>query len=120
MNVADDIFREDLDAGYATVLVEMIAGASSAPGLGVEVARRIASWADFAESALAVAFADSPLRTIIPTAEVAHAIVALYLGLEMLASLDGDRTRAAALFRQLALLGSGIEGLGLLNRKEQP
>ena len=30
--------------------------------------------------------------------EVAHAVVALYLGLEMLASLDGDRAAALALF----------------------
>ena len=29
VDVATDIFREDLDAGYVAVLVEMIAGASS-------------------------------------------------------------------------------------------
>ena len=37
VDVAMDIFREDLDAGYVAVLVEMIAGASSTPGLGAEV-----------------------------------------------------------------------------------
>ena len=42
------IFREDLDAGYAKVLVEMIAGASSTPGLGPEVLARIAPWTAFA------------------------------------------------------------------------
>jgi AcrR family transcriptional regulator len=109
--VAVDVFREDLDAGYATVLVEMIAGASSTPGLGAEVARRIAPWADFAESAVSSALADSPLRAMVPTGEVAHAIVALYLGLEMLANLDGDRGRATALFGHLALLVSAFEAL---------
>jgi len=34
MDVAAQIFREDLDTGHVTVLVEMIAGASSTPGLG--------------------------------------------------------------------------------------
>ena len=34
VDVAMDIFREDLDAGYVAVLVEMIAGASATPGLG--------------------------------------------------------------------------------------
>ncbi len=34
VDVATAIFREDLDAGYVAVLVEMIAGASSTPGLG--------------------------------------------------------------------------------------
>ena len=32
VDVATAIFREDLDAGYVAVLVEMIAGASSTPG----------------------------------------------------------------------------------------
>jgi len=107
--VAADVFLEDLDAGYAAVLVEMIAGASSSPGLGTEVARRIAPWTDFAESAVSAALSDSPLGALIPTPEIAHGIVALYLGLEMLATLDGDRTRAAALFGHLALLVSAFE-----------
>jgi AcrR family transcriptional regulator len=109
--VAVEVFGEDLDAGYATVLVEMIAGTSSTPGLGAEVARRIAPWTDFAESAVDAALADSPLRAMVPTGEVAHAIVALYLGLEMLATLDGDRSRATALFGHLALLVSAFEAL---------
>src|SRR5665213_3222013 len=37
MDVAAQIFREDLDTGHVAVLVEMIAGASSTPGLGAEV-----------------------------------------------------------------------------------
>ena len=40
VEVATDIFSEDLDAGYVAVLVEMIAGASSTPGLGPEVSAR--------------------------------------------------------------------------------
>ena len=35
---ARTIFTEDLDAGHVTVLVEMIAGARSVPGLGEQVA----------------------------------------------------------------------------------
>src|ERR1700722_5881283 len=44
VEAATAIFREDLDAGYVTVLAEMIAGASATPGLGAEVAMRIQSW----------------------------------------------------------------------------
>jgi hypothetical protein len=55
----------------------------------------------------------------------AHAVVALYLGLEMLAHLDGDRTRALALFaraRQLAVLTQALGGSseGEPGRKEMP
>src|SRR5271155_1555745 len=46
-----DIYREDFDAGFVAVLVEMIAGASSPPGLGAEVSARLWPWFAFAEQA---------------------------------------------------------------------
>ena len=91
VDAATAIFSEDLDAGYVTVLVEMIAGASSTPGLGPEVAARIRPWTDFAQRAIDGALADSPLGSVLPSRDVAYGIVALYLGLEMLSHLDGDR-----------------------------
>jgi AcrR family transcriptional regulator len=95
---ASAIFSEDLDAGYVTVLVEMIAGASSTPGLGPEVGARLRPWTDFAQRAIDGALADSPLGSVLPSHDVAYGIVALYLGLEMLSHLDGDRGPALALF----------------------
>jgi AcrR family transcriptional regulator len=98
VDAASAIFLEDLDAGYVTVLVEMIAGASATPGLGPEVAARIGPWTDFAQQAIAGVLGDSPLGSVLPFRDVAHGIVALYLGLEMLSHLDGDRAPALALF----------------------
>src|SRR5271167_1989230 len=88
VDVAMAIFREDLDAGYVSVLVEMIAGASSTPGLGAEVSARLGPWFAFAEQAVASALGP-PLGSVLPPGDVAYAIVALYLGLEMLTHLDG-------------------------------
>jgi AcrR family transcriptional regulator len=113
VDAATDIFRNDLDAGYMTVLVEMIAGASSTPGLGGEVAARIGPWKEFAQTAVENSFGGSPLGTVLPSKDVAHAIVALYLGLEMLSHLDGDREPALALFahaKQLAGLFEAMTG----------
>ncbi len=98
VEVAAAIFQEDLDAGYVSVLVAMIAGASSTPGLGPEVADRIAPWIQFAQQAVEVSLVDSWLSSAIPSQDVAVAVVALYLGLEMLTHLDGDRAPALALF----------------------
>ena len=53
-----------LDAGYVTVLVEMIAGASATPGLGPEVAARIRPWTEFAQRAIDGALADSPFGSV--------------------------------------------------------
>ena len=41
-----------------------------------------------------------------------HAVVALYLGLEMLARLDGDRTAALALFGKARQLAGLLQMMG--------
>src|SRR5277367_1341806 len=86
VEVATAIFREDLDAGYVAVLVEMLAGASSTPRLGPEVAARLGPWFAFAEQALTTTLGP-PLDSVVPPADMAYAIVALYVGLEMLSHL---------------------------------
>lgn len=115
VDTAAMVFEEDLDLGYIAVLAEMIAGASSTPGLGPEVAARIAPWRQFTAEALRDALAETPIGQLIPPEEMAHGIVALYLGLEMLAHLEGDRAPAMVLFDQarklvgFAQLFSGLQ-----------
>ena len=111
--MAAAVFREDLDAGYVTVLVEMIAGASSTLGLGAEVAARIAPWTQFARRAIDETLGDSGLGSVISSSEVAHGIVALYLGLELLTHLDGDRAPALTMFDHAKQLAALVEALGV-------
>jgi len=111
VDAAEGIFRNDLDAGYITVLVEMIGGASSTPGLGPEVSARIQPWRAFAQSTIEASVGDSPLGSVLPAKDVAHAVVALYLGLEMLSHLDGDAGPALALFTHAKQLASLVEAL---------
>jgi len=111
LEAAKVIFRKDLDAGYITVLVEMIAGASSTPGLGVEVAARIEPWKEFAQTAVEHALGSSPLSTVVPSRDLAYGIVALYLGLEMLSHLDGDPKPALDLFAQAQRLDDLLEAM---------
>jgi len=118
VGVATEIFREDLDQGYVSVLVELIAGAASSPALGEQVAERIAPWRSFAEDAIERTLADSPLASLVPVGDAAYAVVALYLGLEMLSHLDGDRTRALALFTHAGRLASFATGTPAATAKE--
>lgn len=111
--VAAEIFREDIDAGYVKVLVEMIAGASSTPGLGAEVALRIAPWKHFAQQIIDATLGDSAIGSVIPSSELAYGVVALYLGLELLSHLDGDRAAALSLFDRAEQLAVLIETLGV-------
>ena len=116
VELAARVFREDLDTGDAALLVEMIAGATSTPGLGAEVKARVEPWTRFAVAALDQTLAGTPLAGAVAPAEIAHAVVALYLGLELLTHLDGDRARALALFdraRQLAAVADLLTGMTL-------
>lgn len=120
VELAAQIFREDLDSGDAAVLVEMIAGAASTPGLGAAVKARVAPWTTFATDALTSVLGPSPLGGVLDSAELAHGVVALYLGLELLSHLDGDRAPALALFERARRLGAVAEALTGTGRAGPP
>jgi AcrR family transcriptional regulator len=117
---ARSIFTEDLDSGHVTVLVEMIAGARSVPGLGEQVAARVAPWREFAETAVRRGLASSPLARLLPAKDVAHGVVAGFLGLEQLANLDGDRAAALSLFDRAGTLALLADMAGALPWGEMP
>jgi AcrR family transcriptional regulator len=101
------IFLEDLDAGHVSVLAELITASHAMPGLGEQVAARLAPWREVTEAAVRRGLDASPIGALLPAPEIAHAVMAGILGLEMLAHVDGDRSAALAMFdraRQLAAL----------------
>jgi AcrR family transcriptional regulator len=120
VETAEGIFRNDLDAGYITVLVEMIAGASSTPGLGPEVAARVRPWRAFAESTIGSAVGNSPLGAVLPVEDVSYAVVALYLGMEMLTHLGGDAEPSLALFSHAKQLASLLEAMTTPTPTKEP
>jgi AcrR family transcriptional regulator len=109
VRAARAFFDEDLDQGHVTVLVEMIAAAQFSPELRPEVAARIRPWRDFAAQSVQEALAGTPAARLLPPDEAAHAIVALYLGLEMLANLEGERAPALALFDRAGRIASLLD-----------
>lgn len=122
VGAAKAVFEEDLDAGHMVVLAEMIAGASSTPGLAGEVAARIAPWRRFTAEALRGVVSSTALADVVEPDVAAHAVVALYLGLELLAHLDGDRAPALALFdraRELAALFEMFEAPPVPEARQQ-
>ncbi|MEO7818883.1 MAG: TetR family transcriptional regulator [Actinomycetota bacterium] len=98
LKVATDLYREDLASGHITVVSEMIAGSLSRPDLGPEIVARLEPWVEFAERMIAGALAGSFLESLIDPKALAGAVVAMYLGVDLLSHLDGDRSRAEELF----------------------
>ncbi len=111
VTAARSVFEADLEAGHVTVLTEVISGAHSVPGLGERVAACLAPWREFAATAIRGVLASSPVARLLPAEEAAHAVVAGILGLEMLASLDGDRAAALALFDRALAVGEALDRL---------
>jgi AcrR family transcriptional regulator len=96
-SLAREIYTEDLENGYVKVLAEMVAGGMSDVELGGEVVARLQPWIELVEGKLRTLLAGSLFESMVPPRDVAFAIVALYLGVDMLNHLDGDHARADSL-----------------------
>jgi hypothetical protein len=90
----------------------MITGAQAVPGLGDQVAARLRPWRDLAEEAVRRALGRSAASLLLPPAEAGHALVAVFLGLELLTTLDGDRDAALAVFDRLRSLARMLDMVG--------
>jgi AcrR family transcriptional regulator len=95
--LAREIYAEDLENGYVTVLGEMVAAGVSNAELGAEVVARLEPWIEMVERKLRELTSGSPLESLIPPRDFAFAIIALYLGMDMLSHLEGDPARAESL-----------------------
>jgi AcrR family transcriptional regulator len=96
-SLAREIYAEDLETGYVTVLGEMVVGGVSNAELGTEVVARLQPWIEMVEGKLRRLVAGSPLELLLPSRDVAFAIIALYLGMDMLGHLEGDHARSRSL-----------------------
>jgi AcrR family transcriptional regulator len=107
--VASEAYREDLAGGHIKVLAELIAGASAVPELKPQIAGRMEPWIALTEAAVERVMASSALAPLVPSGDLAFAIVSLYLGAAMLTHLSDDPAPAESLFRTGAKVGGLLE-----------
>ena len=111
VEAARRLHAEDLDSGHITVLSEMIAGSVGNPELGREIVARMEPWLDLVERAVGQLTEGSPLAGFVPARDLAFGVVAFYVGIDLLAQLDGDRTRAERLFNLATGIAPMLGGL---------
>ena len=111
LEVAGRVFREDLDRGHLKVLAELIAAASSQPTLAAQVAERIEPWIALTEETVSHVLGDSAIVGIVRPRDLATGLVGLYLGLELITQLRGDRRPVDALFESVGRLLSAVTAL---------
>ena len=113
---ASEVHRADLESGNVAVLAEMLAGAGSDPELARQVAACIRPWFGVARASVERAIPGAVLDSLLGAEEAAYAVVALFVGMELLSRLDpeADRTEALldALGRLARLAGLVVGGAG--------
>lgn len=111
LEIARRLYSEDLASGHITVVSEMIAGSLNRPDLGPEIVARMEPWVELAEDALRGALKGTGVEALVPVRTAAFAVVALYLGMDLLAHLEADRSRAEAVFDAGLRVASAIAPL---------
>ncbi|MEM9131665.1 MAG: TetR/AcrR family transcriptional regulator [Actinomycetota bacterium] len=79
----------------------IVAGWSTNSELGPRIAEILQPWDDLVAGALERSLEGTPMAGIAPVEDMAHAISALFLGIELLNRLDDDDTRTKSLFASL-------------------
>lgn len=109
--VGAELHKEDTTAGNITVLTQILAGAVSAPELGPRFAEQFQPWNDLVERAIRQVLVGSPFEDAFPVEDLALAVSALFLGIELLTSLDQDQDREDSLFRTLGLVAMLVDAV---------
>jgi hypothetical protein len=90
----------------------MMAGSLERPDLAPQIVERMQPWIDLTTQAVESMLASIGALGIAPARTVAYAIVALYLGIDLLSHLEADDTKAEELFAAAKQLASLLGALG--------
>jgi AcrR family transcriptional regulator len=92
VDTAMTLYAEDLAAGHITVFSELVGASLSTPNLRPEIVARADPWLDFIESVLERFTVGTPAAGVVASRDLAYAILAFYLGANLLTHLaDDDR-----------------------------
>jgi AcrR family transcriptional regulator len=97
-SLARQLYLEDVEAGHSTVLAELFAASSGNLALRAEMLKRLQPWLELAEGLIRRLVAGTLFEPLVDARAAAGAVLALYIGIDLLNHLDGDRSRATELF----------------------
>ena len=111
VGIARRLHSEDMASGHVTAVVQLMAAATHADR-GRALLDRFDGWIGIVEDALRRAAAATPVASVVPYREGAYAIAAMFLGIELLARLDPERSEAERVFDMMAAVAGLAEQLG--------
>ena len=108
--------RDDYESGHIAVMAALVGGAAAIPGLGPLIAQRVQPWIDLTTEVIERLTVGTALASMISPQVIARALVSLFLGVELMAQLEGDRRQGLALFdeadRLVAVVGPMLALIG--------
>lgn len=108
----EELYEEDLRLGQLTAVQEIVGAMAFNPELGDEIGSRMQPWMTFAEQLASRIIAGSPLAGFVDPAVIGSAVVALYMGLEIVARMrGGDSSGSSALMTTLVQAAPWIDQL---------
>src|ERR671925_84017 len=111
VRIARRLHAEDMESGAVTVVTQLMAAASE-PEEAAALLDRFDGWIRLVQEALERAAGDTPIAEIAAPREAAYAIASMFLGIELLARLDPERSEAEAVFDMLDGIARLIEQVG--------
>jgi AcrR family transcriptional regulator len=114
VSVAREVHAQEQAAGSAIVLAQLLAGTSSSPELARGVAAGMQPWISLVQDTLGRVLRPLGLAGVVPTRDVAFAIVSMFVGMELLSGLetDADVDSAEAFLDTAAMLAAPFASLG--------
>jgi AcrR family transcriptional regulator len=93
-----ELYREDVAGGQVTLVSDLVGASLTHPELAPKLLERMRPWLDLVRESLDRLLRESPLAGVVPAGEVSFAVVALYLGLNLLSRLDPANDQVEGLF----------------------
>ncbi len=114
--VARELYSNDRESGEVTILAQAFAGASRDPQMGPAMYAHIDEWNSLIAQVVGRAIDASPMGSMplakaVPRAEIALAISALFLGIELLGQLDPQRVDTDKMFTSITAMAQLAESL---------
>ncbi|GAA4225484.1 hypothetical protein GCM10022254_07400 [Actinomadura meridiana] len=94
-----DLYAEDMrDKGHIDAVQELVTASATSPRVRAELLAHIDSWSEFATDAVQRLVAGTTFEDMAPSRDIGMMAVAMFLGVQTLIHLDGDRSRIQSLF----------------------
>lgn len=110
--VAGDLHREDREQGNMTLLTQLMAGAANDEVRAEHLMTTFEPWIGFVRETLERLVATTPFGGMFDMDDIAFAVAALFVGVELMADLDPERSRDSVYDTMQVLAGAFQAVLG--------